>query len=200
MHHKAVAKVAAFLRRNDLPQGHLHLLRLLNAVHKADLIAQPDAVGVGNDGGLAEHIPHDEVCALAPYAGQSEQLLKGIGHTAVVLIPQHPHTSRDIPRLGVSQPAGLDDGFNVLRLGGSQRRYAWVFCKQLLHHNVHPGIRALGGQPHADQQLPCVVVVQGATSIRVFGLETPDDLQRQRFFCGKILRGFFSYRHGTNLL
>ena len=36
---------------------------------KADFIAQPDAVGVGDDGGLAEHIPHDEVCALAPYAG-----------------------------------------------------------------------------------------------------------------------------------
>ena len=151
MHHKAVAKVAAFLRRDDLPQRHLHLLRFLNAAHKANFIAQPDAVGVGNDGGLAEHVPHNEVCALAPYAGQGKQFVKGVGHPAVVLVPQHPHTGRDIPRLGMSQSAGLDDGFNVLRLGGSQRRHAGVFCKQLLHHNVHPGIRALGGQPHADQ-------------------------------------------------
>ena len=175
-------------------------MRLLDAVHKADLIAQPDAVGVGDDGGLAEHIPHDQVCALAPHAGQGKQFVKSVGHPAVVLVPQHPHTGRDIPRLGVPQPAGLDDGFNVLRFGGSQRGYAWVFGKQLLHHNVHPGIRALGGQPHTDQQLPRVVIVQRAPCIRVFSLETPDDLQRQRFFCGKGLRFFFSYRHGTNLL
>ena len=91
------------------------------ADHKANFIAQPDAVGVGNDGGLAEHVPHNEVCALAPYAGQGKQFVKGVGHPAVVLVPQHPHTGRDIPRLGMSQSAGLDDGFNVLRLGGSQQ-------------------------------------------------------------------------------
>ena len=200
MHHEAVAQVAALLGRDDLPQGHLHLLRLLDAIHEADLVAQPDAVGVGDDGGLAEHIAHDQVCALAPHAGQGKQFVKGVRHPAVVLVPQHPYTSRDVPRLGVSQPAGLDDGFNVLRFGGSQRRHTGVFCKQLFHHNVHPGIRALGGQPHADQQLPCVVVVQRAPCIWVFSLETPDDLQRQHFFCGKVLRGLFSYRHGTNLL
>ena len=61
VHHKAVAQVAALFRRNDFPQGHFHLLRLLDAVHKADLVAQTDAVGVGDNGRFAEHIAHDQV-------------------------------------------------------------------------------------------------------------------------------------------
>ena len=76
MHHKTMAQIAAFLGRDDLPQGHFYFLRLLDAVHKADPVAQPDAVGICHDGWLAKHIAHDEVRALAAHAGQSQQLFK----------------------------------------------------------------------------------------------------------------------------
>ena len=182
MHHKAVAQVTAFLRRNDLPQGHLHLLRLLDAIHQSDFIAQPDAVGVCDDGGLAEHITHDQVGALAAHAGQCQQLFKGGGHFAVVFIPQYPHTGRDIPGLAAAQPTGLDNGFNLLGLCRSQCCYIGIFCKQVLYHNVHPGIGALGRQPDADQQLPGVVIIQRAGCIRIFCFQPVDDLERQLLF------------------
>ena len=92
MHHETVAQITALFGRDDLPECHLHLLRFLDAVHKADLVAQADAVGVGDDGGLAEHVAHDEICALAAHAGQCQQFLKGRRYLAVVLVPQHPHT------------------------------------------------------------------------------------------------------------
>ena len=92
MHHETVAQITALFGRDDLPERHLHLLRFLDAVHKADLVAQADAVGVGDDGGLAEHVAHDEICALAAHAGQCQQFLKGRRYLAVVLVPQHPHT------------------------------------------------------------------------------------------------------------
>ena len=168
MHHKAVAQVAAFFRRNDLPQGHFHLLRFLDAVHKADLVAQPNAVGVCYDSRLAKHIAHDKVCALAAYAGQGEQLFKGGGHLTTVFIAQHPHTGGDIPRFGVSQPAGLDDGFNVFGFRSSQRSNIGIFGKQVFHHNVHAGIGALGCQTHADQKLPGVVIIQCTAGVWVF--------------------------------
>ena len=195
MHHKAVAQVAALFRRNDLPQGHFHLLRLLDAVHKADLVAQTDAVGVGDNGRFSEHIAHDQVGALAAHAGQRQQLLKGSRHLAVVLVPQHAHAGRDIPRLGVPQSAGLDDGLDVLRLGSGQCGYAGVAGKQVLHYDIHPGVRALGRQPHADQQLPCVIVVQCAAGIRIFFFEPVDHLQRQFLFGSKIFRLLFTGGH-----
>ena len=197
MHHKAVAQVAAFFGRDDLPQSHLHFLRLLDAIHKADLVAQPDAVGVGHNGRFAEHIAHEEVGALAADAGQGQQFLKGGGHLTSVFVPQHPHTGRNIPRLGMSQAAGFDDGLNVLRFGGGKGGHIGVLRKQIFHHDVHPGVGALGGQTHADQQLPRMVVVQRAPGIRVFLFQPVDHLQRQRLFCGKIFRLLFPGRHPT---
>ena len=116
----------------------------------------------------AKHIAHDKVCALAAYAGQGEQLFKGGGHLTTVFIAQHPHTGGDIPRFGVSQPAGLDDGFNVFGFCSSQRSNIGIFGKQVFHHNVHAGIGALGCQTHADQKLPGVVIIQCTAGIWVF--------------------------------
>ena len=200
MHHKAVAQVAALFGRNDLPQGHFHLLRFLDAVHQANFVAQTDAVGVCYDGRFAEHIAHDEVGAFAPHPGQSQKFLKGGGHLAVVLVPQHPHTGGDVPGLGVPQAAGLDDGFNVLRFRRSQGCHIRVFGKQVFHYDVHPGIGALRCQPDADQQLPCVVVIQRAARIRVFFFQPVDHFQRQRFLGGKVFRFLFSGRHIVPLL
>ena len=188
---EAVAKVAALLGRDDLPQQHLHLLGLFDVVHQADAVAQPDAVGIGDDGRLAEHVPHDEVGALAADAGQGQQFFKGGGHLAVVFVPQYAHTGRDVPRLGVAQAAGLDDGLDVLRLGGGQGGHPRILGKELLHHHVDPRVGALGRQPDADQQLPGVGVVQGAGGVGIFCLQPLDHLEGQLLFgrklCGRHL-------------
>ena len=189
MHDKAVAQITALFRRNDLPQGHLHFLRLLDAIHKANFVAQPDAMGVCYNGGLAEDIPHDKVGALAANAGQGKQLLKGGGDFTVVFVPQHLHTGRDIPGFGVAQAAGLDDGFNFFRLRSCQCGDAGVLGKQIFHHDVDPCIGALCGQPDTDQKLPRMVVIQRAGSIRVFLFQPGDDFQRKGFLGRKVFRG-----------
>ena len=154
-------------------------------------------MGVGHDGRLAEHVAHDEVRALAADAGQGQQFFKGGGHLAVVLVPQHPHTGGDVPRLGAAQAAGLYDGFNVLRFCGGKGGHAGVFCKQIFHHDVHPCIGALGRQPHTDQQLPGVVIIQCAPGVRVLLFQPVDDLQCQRLLGGQVFRRFFCCGHLT---
>ena len=148
-------------------------------------------MGVGDDGRLAEHVPHDEVGAFAAYAGQGQQLFKGGGHLAVVFVPQDAHAGRDVPRLGAPQPAGLDDGFDLFRLGGGQGGHPGVLGKQILHHHVDPGVGALGRQADADQQLPGVGIVQGAGGVGVFCLQPLDHLEGQlllgRKLCGRHL-------------
>ena len=72
--------------------------------------------------------------------------------------------------------------------GFGQRGHRRIFFKQGLHYHVHPGIGALGRQPDAYQKLPRMVVVQRTACVGVFGLEPPDDLQRQ-FLLGRQVFG-----------
>ena len=138
-----MAKVVAFLRRDQLPQGFFHLGWLLDVVHQPDAVAQADAVGVRHNGGLPEHITHNQVGTFAPHAGQGEQGVKILRHLAAERIAQPAHTRRNIPCLAVSQAAGTHDFFNVRRVGGRQLVDAGVLGKQLLHHNVYAGIGTL---------------------------------------------------------
>ena len=59
--HEAVAEIIPLFRRDDLPQCCLHLARLFHIVHQADEICEADAVGVGDDGRLSEHIAQHQV-------------------------------------------------------------------------------------------------------------------------------------------
>ena len=123
---------------------------------------------IGHNRRFAEHIPHNQVGAFAPHAGQGEQSVKVIRHLAAVLVPQLAHTGRNIPRLAAAQPAGAHNRLNVGRVGFGQGLHAGVFGEQVLHHNVHPFVGALGGQPHFHQQLPGLAVIQRAVGKRVF--------------------------------
>ena len=152
-------------------------------------------MGICHDGWLAKHIAHDEVCALAAHAGQSQQLFKSGGDLTIVFVPQHPHTGGDIPRFGVPKAAGFHNGFDVLRFCGSQCGYTGVLGEQVLDHDIHAGIRTLRGQPDTDKQLPCMGVVQGAPGIRILFFQTVNDLQCQSLPGGKILRHFLANRH-----
>ena len=69
---KTVAEIIAFFRRDDLPESHFHLFRILHVMDKADAVGKADTVSICYNGGLAEHIAHDQVGALAAHAGRTK--------------------------------------------------------------------------------------------------------------------------------
>ena len=81
---------------------------------------------------------------------------------------------RVAPLLDTDQVAQLCDARAIVEpcgLGRSKRCYIGVFCKQVLYHNVHPGIGALGRQPYRHKQLPRMVIIQRAVGIGIFCLQ-----------------------------
>ena len=64
---KPMAEFTALLRRHDLPEFHLHLFRILDAVHQPDPVAESDTVGIRHDRRLAKDIPHDEIGTFSSY-------------------------------------------------------------------------------------------------------------------------------------
>ena len=140
-------------------------------------------MGVGNNGRLAEHVAHDQVGALAAHAGQAEHCVKIVRHLAAEVVPQAAHAKADVPCLGAAQSAGLYDGFDLLRLGSGQCLHTGIFGEQILAHHVHPGIGALSGQAYLYQQLPGMVVIQGAFRDGIGVFQALDHFQCQGF-CG----------------
>ena len=67
---ESVAKITSLLWRNDLPESHLHFLRLFDSIHKANPVDEPDAVGIRHDSRLSEYVAHDQIRALSPDAGE----------------------------------------------------------------------------------------------------------------------------------
>ena len=183
MVHKTVAEIAALLGRNQLPQRHLDTLRILDPVHKADPIDKPNAMRVRHNRRLAEHISHDEVRALAAHAGKLQKLVKVIRHMSAVLVAQHFHTCADIARFAPAESAGTHNAFHVVLLRRGKRLDRGVFRIQILHHHVHAGVGALGGQPHADKQLPRLIVIERAVGVRIFLFQSLNGGKRQLLFC-----------------
>ena len=122
MQNEAVAQIIPLLRGHDLPKLPLYFGRFLNAVHKADQIAQTDAVSIRDNGRLAEYIAHDQIGTLSAHARKSQQLLEGFRDTVIILFVQNLHAGGDIPRLAGAQPAGPHDLLDLLRLRFCQRR------------------------------------------------------------------------------
>ena len=116
MIYQPMAEVAALLWRNNLPEGHLYLLWLLDPVHQSDPVGQTDAVGIRDNGGFPEHITHDQIGAFSANPRQSQQGIKIIRHTAAMPVAKYFHTGAVVPGLAVSQTAGLNDGINIHNL------------------------------------------------------------------------------------
>ena len=201
MVYKAVTEVIALFRRDDLPEFALYLCRLFDVVDEADQVAETDAVGVGDDGRLAEDIAHDKVCALAADAGQGQELFEGLRHMVVVLLVQDAHAGADVAGLAAAQAAGADDLFNFLRFRGSQCRHVRVFFVQQRCDLVYTGVGALGGQADAHQELPGLFIVQRALRDRVLCFQPLNYLQGEFFpafflFCeGGLFSCFCFYWH-----
>ena len=61
MINKTVAKVTSFFWRDNLPQSHLHLLRLFNSIYQTDPVCQADTMCICHNCRLSEYITHNKV-------------------------------------------------------------------------------------------------------------------------------------------
>ena len=165
-----MAEVGALLRRQDGPELPLHLQGVLGAVCDPQPPCDADAVGVADVGGLVINVPQDEVRRLPSHAGQTRELLHGAGDLPVKALQQLPGAADQVPGLPVEEAAGADIGLHLLRLRlgeALQRREAG---EERRRHLVYPGIGTLGREPHGEEQLIILLVLQGAEGVGVEAL------------------------------
>ena len=170
-----MAEVVGLLRRDALPQLPLYLQRVLAAVGKAKTAGDADAVGVADISLLPVDIPQNEVGGLTPHAGEPQQLLHGVRHSAAERLPQHTGRGYDIPCLGTPEAAGVDVLSHLIHVRlrkGLQRGVAGKKCRG---HQIHPCVGTLGRQPHGKQQLIVLAIVQRALCVGIQGLQRRDD-------------------------
>ena len=86
MLYQTMAEVAAFLRRHQFPQSHLHLFRIFDAVHDTNPVDQTDTMCICHDGRFAEDIPHDQIRTFASDPRKFQQCIKIIRHFSTVLL------------------------------------------------------------------------------------------------------------------
>lgn len=60
-----MAEITAFFRRNDFPELHLDLFRILCTVDESHPVRQTDAMRICHDRRLSEHVSHDQIRTLA---------------------------------------------------------------------------------------------------------------------------------------
>ena len=131
-------------------------------------------MGIRNDRGFSENVSHDQIRALPADTRQRKELLESSRNFSSVLIPEHPHTGGDVSGLAFSESAGTDDLFNILGLAGCQGIDIRILFIELLHNDVHTGVRALRGKTDADEQLPGLIILERAVGIRVFIFQSLD--------------------------
>ena len=63
--HKPVAEIIALLRRNQLPECHLHFLWFPDPVHEPNAVRQADTVRISDDCRLSKDVPHHQIGAFS---------------------------------------------------------------------------------------------------------------------------------------
>ena len=172
-----MAEVPALHRRDNLFQLHLHLIRVL-PLRQPQPPADADAVGVGDDAGLVEDVPQDEVRGLAADAGQGGEPFQRVGELSAPLFNQLPGECLDIPGLGVEKAAGADDLFEVFDGRVRQRLEGRVAAIEHPRHLVDPLVGALGREAGGDQQLVGLFIGEGTDGVGVFLLQRLNRPQR----------------------
>ena len=177
MQHDAVAEIARALRRQEPSQFPLDLLRLFQPVHQTEPVRDADAVRVHDHrAGDAVHVAEDEVRGLAPHAGQRRQLLHRRGHLPAVLFQQHLRAGDDVPRFGAEKAAGVHVFLHLLRIGLREGLECRKTREERGRDLIDALVGALGGQPHGEEQLVGLVIVERAARLRVFRQQQTDDL------------------------
>ena len=129
MQHKAVAEIRGFFGWDDLAQRVFHLDRVLDIFDKAQPVGQPDAVGIGDDGGLPIDVAQDQVGGLAADAGQFQKICHIVRHFAAEVGQQHLGAGFEVTRFGAEQAAGLDAFLNRLERGFGKAFERWKIYK-----------------------------------------------------------------------
>ena len=172
-----MAEVVGLLRGDARSELHLHLQRVLAAVGDAQKARDADTVGVADVPFLAVHVPQNQVGSLPPHAGEPQQVLHVVGDLPAELRQQHPAGGDNVPRLGPPEAGGVDDLPHLLLAGLRQGLEGGEAAVEHRGHQVHPGVGALGGQAHGEQQLIGLLRVegQGALRLRVQALQFLND-------------------------
>jgi hypothetical protein len=124
-------------------------------------------VGVAHVAVLAVDIAEDEVGGLAPYAGEGQEVVHGVGHPAAKAFQQLLRRGDNVTRLGAPEAAGLDVGAYLVHVGAGEVLQGGVTGEEGGGDEVHPCIGALSRQPDGEQQLVVLAVVQRAGGVGV---------------------------------
>ena len=165
---KTVAEIIAFFRRDDLPESHFHLFRILHVMDKADAVGKADTVSICYNGRLAEYVTHDQVCAFSAHTGKLQKCVKVFRYLVVILFVENAHTGADIPGFAFSKAAGTYNGFDRFRLCSCQGCHIRVFCIEILNYYIDPGIGTLSCQTDTYKKLPGIIIIQCTVCIRLF--------------------------------
>lgn len=164
---QTVTKIASFFGRDQFPECHLYFFWFFDAVHQPHPVYQTDAVGVCDNGRLAEYITYDEIGAFSSDSGEGKERIKIIRDISAEIIPQHFHTGADVTRFAMTQAAGLYNGFNIGNICICKGLHRGVFFIEILYNDIYAGVGTLGSQAYADEQFPGLVIVQCASGIRI---------------------------------
>ena len=182
-----MAEIRGFLRRQEGAKLPLYFLRFLQIIHQSHAIAQADTVGVHHyAAGQVIDVPQQQVCGLAPHAGETQQVLHAVRHASAIVGQEHPAGQHDVPGLGPVKAAGMYIRLYLLRRGfgeGLQRRETG---KQRRSHQIDPGVCTLGAEAHGDHQLIILFILQRAQRLGVFRLQG-----------GENAGNLFARSHGT---
>ena len=137
-------------------------------------------MGVAHIGGLAVHVPQDQIGGFPSHAGEGGEILHIVGDLPTESLQKLLGTGHQILGFSIVEPTGVDvfaylpgvrrgEGFQRGK-PGEQRR-----C-----HQIHPGVGALGGQPHGEKQLIIFLILQRTQPLRVQLLQFFDDPQGGR--------------------
>ena len=172
---EAMAELVALFRGDNCAKSLFNFGRLLDVIHESDEIRETDAVGIGDDGGLAVDITENQIGTLASDAGEREELLHGIRHDVVILLVEYRHAGMDVAGFRFAKAAGADNRFNRFGRGFSKGSNGRKRLQKVNHDDVDSGIGALGGEPHADEKLPGILIIQRTLGGRIFIFEPFDD-------------------------
>lgn len=183
----AVAKIGAVLRREDGAELRLDLFRLF-PVRQTQPIADPNAMRVADDGGLAVKVAQQQVCRLASDAREGQKRLHRVGHFAVIEVAEHLARQHDVARLVLVKSARMHQRLDLGDVGvgkGIERRKA---REQRGRDEVHAGVGTLRRKPHGDHQLIIFFVMQRAQRVGIAFAEDGNDFVDMRHNATTFLR------------
>lgn len=148
-------------------------------LRKAHPLRQAQDVRIHDDAvGDPPERPKDAVGRFAPDARELDQLVHRVGDFAAVSFDQDPAALANVFRFVVVEARTVNVGLEFLLRGVRVIGRGPVFFEEVLRHDVHPDVGALGREDHRDEELQGRKMVQGAARVGIEDLQTFEDLLR----------------------